>query len=1005
MNKYIITANGIDLDTFEGFGVSLNYQIEDILDITKRKTNFSKTIQLPGTPRNNLFFKQIFDVNIDNINFNPNLRIPAIIRIGDNDVLNGNLQLTNIVIDNKDIAYEVVVAGSLKNIINSIQDYYLSDLDFSEYDHIRSRQNIINSWDYIIQKNNNTFNASSGEGYVYPYIVNGQSSDILDKWYVYDAFPSVYLKTIIDKLFEFSEFTYTSDFFESEYFKSLIIPFVEGKLQLDEDDVNARTVVVGVDGSLPEATGNPVATGYRDILDQIILYTDGTNWIYNSSNNYSFPLNRETGSVADINFQDILSEWNFFGYTNQNMGFYDVSLRTQVVPKWFSQSGGDVRWRGNGSLEFNYSLFKISANGVFQTLDQSNGTQFYVPSNTANNPSPWYDDAAGLTINMAANNVWMEPGDRIVVRVGVNWPPTFKWRIVGETFNENQKMRLRFTMAESVGGDATSLTIKPSSNQTYGDQLIQLNQVVPKVKMKDLFLDIVKTFNLIIQDNPNKVNDLLIEPRDEFFKSKQRVLDWNKKLDNDSDVIITPMSELDANTFLYKYKRDSDYFNNEYFDETKKEYGELTINILNDFSQQQQKLELLFSPTPNANVFIQDRVAPFFCDISNNLLKPKKVNYRLLFYKGLINCEPFKILDYENTTTDFTTLNSYPYTGMWDHPTNPTEDLAFDRTDKIYWESNVYPVNNLFEKFHKYTLSYITDIIARLLEATFHLTPKDIAEFDFRDIIFLNGSYWRVNKIMDFNPAGSDSLTKVVLYKLIDVDIFNPDQITMPISNGTCPTDLQTVRSSKGELTIVSSSGQEVTSDCCNSIGGRFINGRCYFRYIGPVAPGVVDPVLPSGPIKPVRPTKYPYTSIGVVPISQKNGPIELQKNNNSFNKIGSLILGKRNYLSNDSGDALILGNDNSILTNTKNTLIIGDGISASESNALYIGNIYIDENGVINQTITSIIIDGGDDTVLPINKTNDIDLIDGGLDSVRLFGGDSYSRPIILNGDTTEDV
>ena len=69
MNKYIIEANGKPLDTFDDFNISLNYQIEDIMDITKRKTNFSKTIELPGTKNNNLFFQQIFDVNIDNIKF------------------------------------------------------------------------------------------------------------------------------------------------------------------------------------------------------------------------------------------------------------------------------------------------------------------------------------------------------------------------------------------------------------------------------------------------------------------------------------------------------------------------------------------------------------------------------------------------------------------------------------------------------------------------------------------------------------------------------------------------------------------------------------------------------------------------------------------------------------------------------------------------------------------------------------------------------------------------
>ena len=67
MNDFIIRAGDTELNTFDDISVSLNYQIDDILDIEKRNTNFSKTITLPGNPNNNLFFKQIFDVNIDNI--------------------------------------------------------------------------------------------------------------------------------------------------------------------------------------------------------------------------------------------------------------------------------------------------------------------------------------------------------------------------------------------------------------------------------------------------------------------------------------------------------------------------------------------------------------------------------------------------------------------------------------------------------------------------------------------------------------------------------------------------------------------------------------------------------------------------------------------------------------------------------------------------------------------------------------------------------------------------
>ena len=98
MNKFQVIANGQILDTYDNLSVSMNYQVEDILDITKKTTNYSKTITLPGTPFNNKFFKQLFEVNIDTITFNPKKSIPSIIRVGESEVMKGSMQLLNIIV-------------------------------------------------------------------------------------------------------------------------------------------------------------------------------------------------------------------------------------------------------------------------------------------------------------------------------------------------------------------------------------------------------------------------------------------------------------------------------------------------------------------------------------------------------------------------------------------------------------------------------------------------------------------------------------------------------------------------------------------------------------------------------------------------------------------------------------------------------------------------------------------------------------------------------------------
>ena len=87
-NKLQIIANNVPLDTYDDWDISLNYQIQDILDITKRVTSFSKTIIIPGTKFNNNFFKNIFDLNVDLSisSYNPKKSIPCQINIGDEAV-------------------------------------------------------------------------------------------------------------------------------------------------------------------------------------------------------------------------------------------------------------------------------------------------------------------------------------------------------------------------------------------------------------------------------------------------------------------------------------------------------------------------------------------------------------------------------------------------------------------------------------------------------------------------------------------------------------------------------------------------------------------------------------------------------------------------------------------------------------------------------------------------------------------------------------------------------
>lgn len=1014
LNKYIVVAEGRNLDTYEELDISLNYQIEDILEISKRKTDFSKTITLPGTPKNNKFFNQIFSVNIDNISFNPNVRIPAQIRIGDNEIFKGFLRLTNIYIDNKEVKYEINISGSLKDIMKNIENYTLRDLDLSEYQHTRNASTIQESWAYRVYINSGlteTF-ADKGQGYVYPYIINGNNDGIFDKAYVQDFFPAVYVKTCIDKMFAFAGFTYTSDFFESDYFRKLILPYTGDKLQLSAEEQLTRKVIAGIDSAQTYVAASP-------------LRARGSGWYKNDIDNswglgyVGAAFTRETGLVddngSDLEFTDTGGQLTADVFTCSKAGRYDIDIDGKLFTELYHTDGaGKTLTMNTGSLERYHRLWLFKAGGSPGTIIDSSLMQ-----DTSSSPSLTIDyttsaglvtgsgglviDAdAPLSYNLLAENLLMEPGDKIRVEIGFNHAGDVGW---AGTINGN-KVYARLLWKQSYAGAFSKYSVTPASNESFGDEIINLTQSLPdKFKMTEFFKDILKMFNCIVMDNPNKDSDLLIEPRDDFFASKKRIVDWNDKLDNDSQVKITPMSELDARSYLYTYKEDDDYYNKQYTEETDKVYGEMRVDVTNDFSDATNKTEVSFSPTPDVGKYINGRVAPFFVDKSDEEFKPKKVKTRILFYGGAITCNAFTLYNYDDNA--YASFTVYPYCGMWDHPTSPEHSLDWGLNDKLYWSTPIVTNNTLFNEFHKKTLNNIIDVNSRLLEATFHLTPKDIAEFDFRDIIFLLGSYWRVNIIKDFNPAGADSLTKVVLYKIVDIDVISPYNIDVPLSSQACPPDMVSLNHNKpgkpsqkraGSI-YISASGKEVTEDCCKSLGGLWINGICNAIQSMPWPPN--RPTKPNYPNEEAAP--QPFIPYGGgqggggtrPPISDPVGPVRDGANNNSSNSSGTRVYGRGNYIQPGSETRLVMGNNNTVGKSTKNSIVIGDGISATESGTLYLGNIKLNQDGNLIPSGINI-IDGVADDVFPFDKTNIIDIVDGSYDDVRNPGGDSKARPII---------
>jgi hypothetical protein len=211
------------IDLLKDIGTDFTYTIDDVRDFGSRNTSFSRTISIPATAKNNQILGFAFDLgtsteyNADlpnvNTNFTPSQAAKCEVFIDKIQIFKGVIRILEIVMNKGVIEYQCAVFGELSGFISELGNKRLEDIDFSEYNHTWNVTSITNSW--------NTIN---GSGYYYPLIDYGNVSSNKDDFSVSAFRPSLYVKEYIEKIFEDTTYSLNCDFFNTDFFKKLIIP-------------------------------------------------------------------------------------------------------------------------------------------------------------------------------------------------------------------------------------------------------------------------------------------------------------------------------------------------------------------------------------------------------------------------------------------------------------------------------------------------------------------------------------------------------------------------------------------------------------------------------------------------------------------------------------------------------------------------------------------------------------------------------------------------------------
>lgn len=757
---YDTNDNQTILDTFGGESVPLTLNVDDLRDIGSKNGGYSKDFDLPYTKNNNVFFNHIYDLQVDS-SYNPFTAARAELYINENLVFKGGLYLVEFVNKQNEQHYKVNLFSNTVQLLDILGENTLNSLSFADLDHTFTEANVINSWGTT----GVTLTAGGTSTDIhYPLMQTtgilslGSSLRIISPR---NYTPFIRLKYILDKIFEFAGFTYDSDFFNSSAFTEIyqdtgladfstnadideayIIsgkPFQSNSWTVGDDDYNIIGSVQDPEQADTSVNQYQADGGGAPSNEQ----NANTNDLY-------VPYVKILGSSGTVQ-NNIAYEVSPFAYDNSNL--YNNGVITAPSDNF------------TFVLEAFYPIYGAVGTTIKIDAEITSGSS----SNTINinndvidAPSSFY----GLTNNFEFTGIAQtftldNAGDTFAIKISTSATaylmPYYLYYDTSTFLSGGGSSIINgVPEASSIArGSDAYVYIEPIQQNGSIDERIKNNH--GEVKLKDIFTDITKMFNLYVDTTEND-RQLKIEPYNDYIKAGT-TLDWTKKADLTE--VVNIYTDLPSK-LSFRYNNDEDdYVLNQYKKATGFEYGSFNIQFATDKTEEREIMLDVYSATaltfyshPYSTVVQRDEAGVY------ERLKNKP---RLLYKNGE---------ELTTATDDLVNIVDHTSYVMASHYNNEpdnigasTLDLNFGYTFPNLGVSTTFnTVNNLFNKYYyRYVIERYTED-RTFIKLNIKLSPVDIAAFRFNNKIRIENQTYIVNKI-EYN-AGEFGMSKVELVKI-----------------------------------------------------------------------------------------------------------------------------------------------------------------------------------------------------------------------------------------------
>ena len=408
-----LTNGQVILDLYEDEDIPLTLSVDNFKNVAEKVQSYSKSFNLPATKRNNKIFDQIFEItrSDDGVIFNPYKKTECVLKQDGFVLFTGFLRLLDVTDKKGETSYNVNLYSEVIALADYLKDRTFIDLDFTELTHAYNKSEIKHSWndgtagqttpitwtyantsgfrtDFntlkypFVNWNNNWLIAAAGST---PTAGNPQLVNLEQAFR-----PFINIKYIIQRIFENSPFTFSSDFFDTADFEKLYMDFNWGgdNIPSELNDTYLARWNFNVSPSIPSNIGNgsfkefhlipetisplqypsALPPNYNTTTNIITATTD--NEIYDINYNFIFEKTSATSESIEcqwlhnstpINYQNVL----FTAITSISSYSGNLQIALQTGDTLSAQFKGDTDIRQNETL--NSTCFFLQSSSTIST--------------------------------------------------------------------------------------------------------------------------------------------------------------------------------------------------------------------------------------------------------------------------------------------------------------------------------------------------------------------------------------------------------------------------------------------------------------------------------------------------------------------------------------------------------------------------------------------------------------------------------------------------------------